>query len=207
MSRLKKIIEESLINRGLMEADEEAPEEDVPTEEAPTEEAPAEDAAAEEPVEGAEEANEDAGAEEEETEEAQVEDVEGQDAVGDVEEENFDDLDKAIEEMVGITEIQHTTSSTILDFEDGGQIMYVQPMVSLQSETLNKMIDLIIADVEKTYATQKDEITGKSLSKTKYWNSIKTLISTMVKSQLTKSDNVDGLIDEIKQVFKVLEVK
>lgn len=202
MSRLKKIIEESLINRGLMEADEEAPEEDVPTEEVPTE-----DAAAEEPVEGAEEANEDAGAEEEETEEAPVEDVEDQYAVGDVEEENFDDLDKAIEEMVGITEIQHTTSSTILDFEDGGQIMYVQPMVSLHSETLNKIIDLIIADVEKTYATQKDEITGKSLSKTKYWNSIKTLISTMVKSQLTKSDNVDGLIDEIKQVFKVLEVK
>lgn len=202
MSRLKKIIEESLINRGLMEADEEAPVEDVPTEEAPTEEVPDE-----EPVEGAEEANEDAGAEEEEIEEAPVEDLEGQDVVGDVEEENFDDLDKVIEEMVGITEIQHTTSSTILDFEDGGQIMYVQPMVSLHSETLNKIIDLIIADVEKTYATQKDEITGKSLSKTKYWNSIKTLISTMVKSQLTKSDNVDGLIDEIKQVFKVLEVK
>lgn len=202
MSRLKKIIEESLINRGLMEADEEAPEEDVPTEEAPTEEAPTEES-----VEGAEEANEDAGAEEEEIEEAPVEDLEGQDVVGDVEEENFDDLDKVIEEMVGITEIQHTTSSTILDFEDGGQIMYVQPMVSLHSETLNKIIDLIIADVEKTYATQKDEITGKSLSKTKYWNSIKTLISTMVKSQLTKSDNVDGLIDEIKQVFKVLEVK
>ena len=202
MSRLKKIIEESLINRGLMEADEEAPEEDVPTEEVPTEEAPTEES-----VEGAEEANEDAGAEEEEIEEAPVEDLEGQDVVGDVEEENFDDLDKVIEEMVGITEIQHTTSSTILDFEDGGQIMYVQPMVSLHSETLNKIIDLIIADVEKTYATQKDEITGKSLSKTKYWNSIKTLISTMVKSQLTKSDNVDGLIDEIKQVFKVLEVK
>lgn len=202
MSRLKKIIEESLINRGLMEADEEAPVEDVPTEEAPTEEVPDE-----EPVEGAEEANEDAGVEEEEIEEAPVEDLEGQDVVGDVEEENFDDLDKVIEEMVGITEIQHTTSSTILDFEDGGQIMYVQPMVSLHSETLNKIIDLIIADVEKTYATQKDEITGKSLSKTKYWNSIKTLISTMVKSQLTKSDNVDGLIDEIKQVFKVLEVK
>lgn len=202
MSRLKKIIEESLINRGLMEADEEAPEEDVPTEEVPSEEAPTEES-----VEGAEEANEDAGAEEEEIEEAPVEDLEGQDVVGDVEEENFDDLDKVIEEMVGITEIQHTTSSTILDFEDGGQIMYVQPMVSLHSETLNKIIDLIIADVEKTYATQKDEITGKSLSKTKYWNSIKTLISTMVKSQLTKSDNVDGLIDEIKQVFKVLEVK
>jgi hypothetical protein len=29
----------------------------------------------------------------------------------------------------------------------------------------------------------------------------------MVRSQLTKSDNVDGLIDEIKQIFKVLEVK
>ena len=154
MSRLKKIIEESLINRKLLEADEEAPVED------------------EEP-----------------------------------EEENFDALDAAIEEMVGITEIQHTTSSSILDFEDGGQIMYVQPMVSLQSETLNKIIDLIITDVEKTYSNQKDEITGKELGKTKYWKSIKTLVSTMVRSQLTKSDNVDGLIDEIKQVFKVLEVK
>lgn len=205
MSRLKALIEESLINKGLMEADEEAPvEEEVPTEEAPTEEEapPAEEA----PVEGAEEANQDAGTEEE-TEETADEELGTEDIPVETEEENFDELDKAIEEMVGITEIQHTTSSTILDFEDGGQLMYVQPMVSLQSETLNKMIDLIISDVEKTYASQKDEITGKSLNKTKYWQSIKTLISTMVKSQLTKSDNVDGLIDEIKQVFKVLEVK
>jgi len=109
--------------------------------------------------------------------------------------------------MVGITEIQHTTSSSILDFEDGGQIMYVQPMVSLQSETLTKIISLIIDDVEKTYSHQKDEITGKNLGKTKYWASIKTLVSTMVRSQMTKSDNIDGLIDEIKQIFKILEVK
>lgn len=209
MSRIKKIIEESLLTKKLLEADEEAPEEDTGTDDAAAEDgaedAPAEDTGDEEPVEGAEDANADAGEEEEPTEEAPAEDeVPAEDTA---EEENFDDLDKAIEEMVGITEIQHTTSSTILDFEDGGQIMYVQPMVSLQSETLNKMIDLIISDVEKTYATQKDEITGKALNKTKYWNSIKTLISTMVKSQLTKSDNVDGLIDEIKQVFKVLEVK
>ena len=208
MSRLKKIIEESLINRKLLEADEEAPAED---------EAQA-DAAAEEPVEGAEDANADAGMDEEPAEDEEAEDEEepAEDEATDEEapvedeepeEENFDALDAAIEEMVGITEIQHTTSSSILDFEDGGQIMYVQPMVSLQSETLNKIIDLIITDVEKTYSNQKDEITGKELGKTKYWKSIKTLVSTMVRSQLTKSDNVDGLIDEIKQVFKVLEVK
>ena len=77
----------------------------------------------------------------------------------------------------------------------------------MQSETLNKIIDLIISDVSKTYSNQKDEITGRALSKTKYWKSINTLVSTMVRSQLTKSDNVDGLIDEIKQIFKVLEVK
>ncbi len=207
MSRLKKIIEESLINKGLMEADEEAPPEDeVPAEEAPAEEAATDETGSEEPVEGAEEANEEAGTEEE-TEEAPIEDGGVEEVETEDTEENFDALDKTIEEMVGITEIQHTTSSTILDFEDGGQIMYVQPMVSVHSETLNKIIDLIIDDVKKTYANQQDEITGKQLSKTKYWNSIRTLISTMVRSQLTKSDNVDGLIDEIKQVFKVLEVK
>jgi hypothetical protein len=207
MSRLKKIIEESILNKKLLVADEEAPPEDAPTDDVAT--------AEEAPVEGAEEANEDAGAEEEtedtgeEEPEEEPTDETGEEAPEEepVEDENFDDLDKAIEEMVGITEIQHTTSSTILDFEDGGQIMYVQPMVSLQSDTLNKMIDLIIDDVQKTYAGQKDEITGKALNKTKYWNSIRTLVSTMVKSQLTKSDNIDGLIDEIKQVFKVLEVK
>lgn len=204
MSRLKKIIEESL-NKKLLEADEEAPAE----EEAPVD---GEEATDEEPVEGAEEANADAGMEEESDEEAEEEPAVEEEVPSEEDEEapseeNFDDLDKTIEEMVGITEIQHTTSSSILDFEDGGQIMYVQPMVSVQSETLNKIIDLIIADVEKTYSHQKDEITGKDLGKTKYWKSIKTLVSTMVRSQLTKSDNVDGLIDEVKQVFKVLEVK
>lgn len=207
MSRLKKIIEEAFINKSLLEADEEAPVEEAPVEDTPP---------PEEPVEGAEEANAEAGMDadadaEEDAEESEEDDVDAEEILDTTEEipeeENFDDIDKTIEEMVGITEIQHTTSSTILDFEDGGQLMYVQPMVSLQSETLNKIISLIILDVEKTYASQKDEITGKNLSKTKYWLSIKTLISTMVRSQLTKSDNVDGLIDEIKQIFKVLEVK
>ena len=193
-----------------MEADEEAPKEGG-------DELSADDLGGDEdPVDGAEEANADAGVEEEPEEEDKEEEEEDKeeeetdpdaDAEGTEEEENFEDLDKTIEEMVGITEIQHTTSSTILDFEDGGQIMYVQPMISVKSETLNKIVDLITSDVKSTYSGQKDEITGKDLKKTKYWKSINTFISTMVSSQLTKSDNVDGLIDEIKQIFKVLEVK
>ncbi len=196
MSRLKKLIEESINNKKINEADAEAPIE-IPEEL---------------PVEGTEEVNAEEETEpteeevEEETEPTEEELTTPENDIP-VEEENFDDLDKTIENMIGITEIQHTSSSSILDFEDGGQIMYVQPMVSIQSESLNKIIDLIIADVTKTYSNQKDEITGKPLNKTKYWKSINTLIATMVRSQLTKSDNVDGLIDEIKQIFKVLEVK
>lgn len=211
MSRLKKIIEESRDHKKIVEVEEEAPAENTEKKE-PTEDTPDDN---DTPVEGAEEANADAGVEEEpdeesdEIEEDPVEDEEGMvvDDETTSEDEDFEDLDKTIEEMVGITEIQHTTSSTILDFEDGGQIMYVQPMISVKSETLTKVIDLIINDVKTTYSNQKDEITGKPLNKTKYWKSINTLISTMVRSQLTKSDNVDGLIDEIKQIFKVLEVK
>lgn len=210
MSRLKKIIEESFL-KGIREAEEEAPVEDPAADAEAALDLPGE---GETPVEGAEDANDEAGMEEEPEEEPEEEteeepldnEVDGEETETDGE-EDFEDLDKAIEEMVGITEIQHTTSSSILDFEDGGQIMYVQPMVSVQSETLNKIIDLIITDVKKTYGNQKDEITGKNLNKTKYWKSVETLISTMVRSQLTKSDNVDGLIDEIKQIFKVLEVK
>ena len=196
MSRLKKIIEESINNKKILEAEKEAPIEEEPTVEEPIEGTEEEEIDPEEPVEGTEEEEIDP---EEPVEELPIDPA--------PEEENFDDLDKTIESMIGITEIQHTSSSTILDFEDGGQIMYVQPMVSIHSETLNKIIDLIISDVSKTYSTQNDEITGKNLNKTKYWKSINTLIATMVRSQLTKSDNVDGLIDEIKQVFKVLEVK
>jgi len=201
MSRLKKIIEETYEQK-MLEADEEAPLEDVDSK-------PGE---GEEPVEGSE-TEEKTPTSEEETEEETEEEAEPEETGMVVPEdedegvENFDDVDKTIESMVGITEIQHTTSSSILDFEDGGQIMYVQPMVSIKSETLNKIIELIISDVKEAYSSQKDEITGKSLNKTKYWKSIDTLISTMVKSQLTKSDNVDGLIDEIKQIFKILEVK
>lgn len=184
----------------IIEADEEAPIEETPDpeEELTGDDEEIEDTGEETPVEGAEEANEDT---EEDIEANEETDLANEPV------EDFETLDKTIESMVGITEIQHTTSSTILDFEDGGQIMYVHPMVSVQSETLNKIIELIIKDVEKTYASQKDEITGKTLNKTKYWKSINTLIATMVRSQLTKSDNIDGLIDEIKQIFKVLEVK
>ena len=122
-------------------------------------------------------------------------------------EEDFDDADKNMEKMVGMVDIAHTSSSTTIDFEDGGQLMYVQPMISLQSSTLTEIMNLIISDVKKAYATSKDEITGKDLKNTKYWDSVKALIGTMVRSQLTKSDNMDGLVDEIKQVFKILEVK
>ena len=201
MYNLKKLMEQLENKKRIIEADEEAPIEETPD---PEEELTGDDVETEEeteeetPVEGAEEANEYA-----------EEDIATADETDSANEpvEDFETLDKTIESMVGITEIQHTTSSTILDFEDGGQIMYVHPMVSIQSETLNKIIELIIKDVEKTYAAQKDEITGKTLNKTKYWKSINTLIATMVRSQLTKSDNIDGLIDEIKQIFKVLEVK
>ena len=197
MYNLKKLMEQLENKKRIIEAEEEAPIEETPD---PEEELTGDDEEIEEetPVEGAEEANE-----------YTEEDIETNDETDSTNEpmEDFETLDKTIESMVGITEIQHTTSSTILDFEDGGQIMYVHPMVSVQSETLNKIIELIIKDVEKTYAAQKDEITGKTLNKTKYWKSINTLIATMVRSQLTKSDNIDGLIDEIKQIFKVLEVK
>ncbi len=200
MYNLKKLMEQLENKKRIIEADEEAPIEETPDpeEELTGDDEEIEDTGEETPVEGAEEANEDT---EEDIEANEETDLANEPV------EDFETLDKTIESMVGITEIQHTTSSTILDFEDGGQIMYVHPMVSVQSETLNKIIELIIKDVEKTYASQKDEITGKTLNKTKYWKSINTLIATMVRSQLTKSDNIDGLIDEIKQIFKVLEVK
>jgi len=205
MARLKMLVTE-VYKKRIMEADEEAPAEgglELSLDDAGGDAPPA-DAAA--PVEGAEEANAEAGGEEEKAEEETEEEPAAEEEEV-LPEEDFEDLDKSIEGMIGIVEIQHTTSSTILDFEDGGQLMYVQPMVSIKSETLNRIIDLIITDVKSVYSLQKDEITGKNLNKTKYWKSVEALISTMVKSQLTKSDNVDGLIDEVKQIFKVLEVK
>lgn len=195
MTRLSTIIKEA-VNKKINEA--EAPEEELSLDEEPVEETPVEGTEeVEEPLEDEEEPLEDEEEPLEIDDTLDVEDIENPDDI----------LDKTIVEMVGITELQHTSSSTIVDFEDGGQIMYVHPMVSLKSETLNSIIDLIIADVKKTYSVSTDEITGKTLNKTKYWKSISTLISTMVRSQLTKSDNLNGLIDEIKQVFKILEVK
>jgi hypothetical protein len=211
MSRLNKILEETIYNRKIVEADEEAPAETPADPEAAFEDdgAGGEDpGAGEAPVEGAEEANEEAGVEEEPEEETEETTDEEMPTDGEEEaDEDFEDIDKTIEEMVGMTEIQHTSSSTIIDFEDGGQTMFVHPMVSMKTETLNEIIKLIIKDVKKSYAESKDEITGKNLNKTKYWKSVDTLIETMVKSQMTKSDNMNGLIDEIKQIFKVLEVK
>ena len=197
MSRLSKIIQEQNLIK-LKEGDEEAPEElslDDDSSEDP--------GAGEAPVEGAEEAE---AENPEETEEAPEEETKENDDETELD-SPMEDVDKVIEEMIGITDLQHTSSSTIIDFEDGGQLMYVHPMVSLKSETLNEIIALIVKDIKKTYANSIDEITGKTLNKTKYWKSVSTLISTMVRSQLTKSDNMDGLIDEIKQVFKTLEVK
>ena len=194
MSRLSNIIHTSF-NSKIVEAEEEAPVE-----------APVEAAPAETPVEGTEAAE--APAEETPVEEVPTEETPpAAETPTPPEEENFDDADKNIEKMVGMVDIQHTSSSTSIDFEDGGQLMYVHPMVSLQSETLTEIMNLIIKDVTKTYAVSKDEITGKDLKQTKYWDSVEALIGTMVRSQLTKSDNLDGLVDEIKQVFKILEVK
>lgn len=198
MSRLSNIIHTSF-NSKIIEAEEEAPVE-TPAE------APVEAAPAEAPVDGTEAAE--TPAEETPTEEVPTEETPpAAEMPVPVDEENFDDADKNIEKMVGMVDIQHTSSSTTVDFEDGGQLMYVHPMVSLQSDTLTEIMNLIIKDVRRTYASSKDEITGKDLKQTKYWDSVETLIGTMVRSQLTKSDNFDGLVDEIKQVFKILEVK
>lgn len=199
MSRLSEIIHTSF-NSKVVEAEEEAPVEETPPAPAP-EAAPAEAEPTEEPVDGTEAAEEPA-------EETPAEETPPAEEMPIPEpEENFDDADKNIEKMVGMVDIAHTSSSTTIDFEDGGQLMYVHPMVSLQSETLTEIMNLIIKDIRKAYAGSKDEITGKDLKQTKYWDSVETLIGTMVRSQLTKSDNMDGLVDEIKQVFKVLEVK
>ena len=206
MSKLNKILKETLYKKKLNEVDEEAPTE---TSEEEFEDSNDEiDNTDETPVEGAEEANNKASIPNEIGN--SIEDTNGIPSNDDntIEtDENFEDIDKTIEEMVGMTEIQHTSSSTIIDFEDGGQVMFIHPIVSMKTETLNEIIKLIVRDVKKSYADSKDEITGKNLYKTKYWISIETLIETMVKSQLTKSDNMNGLIDEIKQIFKVIEVK
>ena len=199
MARLSTIIKEQSKSK-LLEADKEAPAE---TDTSSTDSTPADDpGAGEAPVDGTDTASTDDSTDDSTDAPKNDTEIPTEDSGNDLEQ-----IDKNIEEMIGITEIQHTSSSTIIDFEDGGQIMYIQPMVSLKSETLNEIISLIIKDVKKTYSIAKDEITGKDLNKTKYWKSINTLIETMVRSQLTKSDNMDGLIDEIKQVFKVLEVK
>lgn len=216
MARLQQLFANRVKNaRRLNEADDEAPLEgggelsldddstggfDVPDSTSKTDEAPVEGT-----EEEAEESEEDSDTEEDSDSEEKPAEVDN--VVPPPEEDDDNDLGKNIEGMVGVTEIQHTSSSTIIDFEDGGQLMFVQPFVMVDNETLNCMIDLIIGAVTKTYETQKDEITGKKLVQTKYWQSIEALVSTMVRSQLTKSDNFDGLMDEIKQIFKVLEVK
>lgn len=206
MSKLTKYALANKKNRILAEAEEEVP---VETEDADLEDLELGD------VEGVEDIPEEDGITtsetevlDDETETEKVEDVPPVEVETDtVDETAFTELDQYIQGMVGVTELNHTTSSTIIDFEDGGQLMFVHPMVSMQTDTINKIIELINIDVEKAFAFQKDEITGKPLKNTKYWLSVKTLISTMVRSQLTKSDNLDGLIDETKQIFKILGIK
>jgi RNA processing factor Prp31 len=127
--------------------------------------------------------------------------------------ENMDDVTKAvdpsseIEQMVGIVDIQHSSSSTFIDFEDGGQVMFVQPITTLKVDTIKKIIELIKNDVREAYAQQNDEVTGRTLKDTKYWKSIKVIIDAMVESQMTKSDNLNGLIEEVRQLFKILDIK
>lgn len=206
MSKLTKYALANKKNRILAEAEEEVP---VETEDAGLEDLDLGD------VEGVEDIPEEDGIATDETEvledEPETEEVAeippAEVETDTVDETSFTELDQYIQGMVGVTELNHTTSSTIIDFEDGGQLMFVHPMVSMQTETINKIIELVNADVEKAFASQKDEITGKPLKNTKYWLSVKTLISTMVRSQLTKSDNLDGMIDEAKQIFKILGIK
>ena len=208
MARLNQIIKEQFNKLYEEEAPEEtSTEETVPpvSDEATEETPPVEAEPNEPPVEGTEENNSET--ETENTEETNNNTITTPTTLSDEENNEFEDQDKNMEKMIGVVDIQHTTSSTTIDFEDGGQLMYVQPIISLKSETLKEIMDLINKDVEKIYASLKDEITGKELRNTKYWQSIETLIGTMVRSQLTKSDNMDGLVDEIKQVFKILEVK
>ena len=128
---------------------------------------------------------------------------------------NDDDIDShkavdpssEIEQMVGIVDIQHSSSSTFIDFEDGGQVMFVQPITTLKVETIKQIIELIKKDVKDAYAQQTDEVTGRKLKDVKYWKSISVIIDTMVESQMTKSDNLNGLIEEVRQLFKILDIK
>jgi len=162
-------------------------------------------------VDGAEEANAADGSTtddtENDTEDTNTDNTENEDTQKKVDSSDTENLDKSIEQMIGITDIEHTSSSSVIDFEDGGQVIYVQPYVTMSNETINELVDIIVKSVTKVYGNTQDEISGKKLKETKYWKSIRTMVETMVKSQLTKSANFDGLIEEVKALFKVLEVK
>lgn len=165
-------------------------------------------------VDGAEEANaadgsttDDTENDTEDTDDTKTDNTENEDTQKKVDSSDTENLDKSIEQMIGITDIEHTSSSSVIDFEDGGQVIYVQPYVTMSNETINELVDIIVKSVTKVYGNTQDEISGKKLKETKYWKSIRTMVETMVKSQLTKSANFDGLIEEVKALFKVLEVK
>ena len=115
-------------------------------------------------------------------------------------------LKQQLETLFGINEIEHTTSSTIIEFNDGGQVMYMQPIINLRTETINRIIDLIVSDVEYSYGQLQDEISTNKLNQTKYWKTIKHLIETTVKSQMVQNDNFNLLIAEIKDMFSVLNI-
>jgi hypothetical protein len=122
-------------------------------------------------------------------------------------EDEKDNVENELNKNIGITNIEHTSSTTIIDFEDGNQIMYVHPIISLKATTIKKIMSLISDDISDIYSDLEDAISEKSLKNTKYWKSVKTLIEMMVKTQLTKSDNFESLLNEISYVFKLLELK
>jgi hypothetical protein len=107
MYNLKKLMEQLENKKRIIEADEEAPIEETPD---PEEEFTGDDVETEEeteeetPVEGAEEANEYTEEDNEANEETDL----ANEPV-----EDFETLDKTIESMVGITEIQHQTNTNI----------------------------------------------------------------------------------------------
>lgn len=189
MATLKDIIKQRLVEADEPELElEDAPDKDAPSEDAPADDVPAEDA----PVE-----------------DAPADDVVADDDLGDTDlapEIASTDTGDTLERLVGIVDIEQTTSSTIISFEDGGQSIFVHPYVTLKSDTINAIIELIAGDVKHSYASQRDQISLKSLKETPYWKGIKSMIDAMVRSNLTNSPSLSSLLDEIKQGYKVLEV-
>ena len=127
MATLKDIIKQRLVEADEPELElDDAPAEDAPAPDAPEEEAPVEDAP-----------EEDAPAEDVPSEE---EDLGDEDLAPEI---ASTDTSDTLERLVGIVDIEQTTSSTIISFEDGGQSIFVHPYVTLKSDTINAIIELI----------------------------------------------------------------